>query len=102
MFASWVSDEEVGGYRTFFTSEGPDLYWDGARHRIAAPKPCRLKSAPTSQCAASAPQTKLFEVTAAARRRIRRERASSSARRLSRWLPSYSLGVIPRRFVKYL
>lgn len=33
MFAPWVSDEKVGGYRTLFTSKGPGLRWDGERYR---------------------------------------------------------------------
>ncbi len=33
MFAPWVSEEKVDGYRTLFTSRGQGLRWDGSRYR---------------------------------------------------------------------
>lgn len=33
MFAPWVSDEKVGGYRTLFTTQGPGLRWNGKAYR---------------------------------------------------------------------
>ena len=33
MFAPWVSDEKVGGYRVLFTPQGAGLRWNGKAYQ---------------------------------------------------------------------